>query len=444
MKVTQIIIVLTLVISANTTFAQKNVIDKVVAVVANNPVLLSQVKFQTEQLKAQSVIKNECEILEELLFQKMLYTQGQLDSIDISEKQIDAELDRRIRYYTQQFGSEEELEKFYGKSVDKIKDDFRDNVRETLLAQNVQAKISGNITVTPAEVRKFYNEIPVDSLPFINSEVELAHLVIEPPISAKEKQAVRDKLTKLRDRVNAGEDFGALAVAYSEDPGSAKLAGDLGFLGRGQLVPEFEAAAFALKGKEITQIVETQFGFHIIQLIERRGEQINVRHILISAKTSGEDISLAYTKMDSIYNLLQNDSLKFDAAVLKFTTDKETKYSGGKLTNQQTGTTKFENTDLDQQTFYAVDKLKVGEYTKPIPFKTNEGKNAYRILCLKTRSEPHRVNLKDDYQRLQNQAINAKQQTILLSWIKKKKQTMYIKVNEPYANCTFKYNLTTK
>jgi peptidyl-prolyl cis-trans isomerase SurA len=444
MKATQIIIVLTLAITVNTTFAQKNVIDKVVAVVANNPVLLSQVKFQTEQLKAQSVVKDECEILEELLFQKMLYTQGQLDSIDISDKQIDAELDRRIRYYTQQFGSEEELEKFYGKSVDKIKDDFRDNVRETLLAQNVQAKISGNITVTPAEVRKFYNEIPVDSLPFINSEVELAHIVIEPPISAKEKQAVRDKLTKLRDRVNAGEDFGALAVAYSEDPGSAKLAGDLGFLGRGQLVPEFEAAAFALKGKEISQIVETQFGFHIIQLIERRGEQINVRHILISAKTLGEDIALAYTKMDSIYNLLQNDSLKFDAAVLKFTTDKETKYSGGKLTNQQTGTTKFENTDLDQQTFYAVDKLKVGEYTRPIPFKTNEGKNAYRILCLKTRSEPHRVNLKDDYQRLQNQAINAKQQTLLLSWIKKKKQTMYIKVNEPYANCTFKYNLTTK
>ncbi|MEQ1733308.1 MAG: peptidylprolyl isomerase [Bacteroidia bacterium] len=444
MKATQIIIALTLAITVNTTFAQKNVIDKVVAVVANNPVLLSQVKFQTEQLKAQSVVKDECEILEELLFQKMLYTQGQLDSIDISDKQIDAELDRRIRYYTQQFGSEEELEKFYGKSVDKIKDDFRDNVRETLLAQNVQAKISGNVTVTPAEVRKFYNEIPVDSLPFINSEVELAHIVIEPPISAKEKQAVRDKLTKLRDRVNAGEDFGALAVAYSEDPGSAKLAGDLGFLGRGQLVPEFEAAAFALKGKEISQIVETQFGFHIIQLIERRGEQINVRHILISAKTSGEDIALAYTKMDSIYNLLQNDSLKFDAAVLKFTTDKETKYSGGKLTNQQTGTTKFENTDLDQQTFYAVDKLKVGEYTRPIPFKTNEGKNAYRILCLKTRSEPHRVNLKDDYQRLQNQAINAKQQTLLLSWIKKKKQTMYIKVNEPYANCTFKYNLTTK
>jgi peptidyl-prolyl cis-trans isomerase SurA len=444
MKATQIIIALTLAITVNNTFAQKNVIDKVVAVVANNPVLLSQVKFQTEQLKAQSVVKDECEILEELLFQKMLYTQGQLDSIDISDKQIDAELDRRIRYYTQQFGSEEELEKFYGKSVDKIKDDFRDNVRETLLAQNVQAKISGNITVTPAEVRKFYNEIPVDSLPFINSEVELAHIVIEPPISAKEKQAVRDKLTKLRDRVNAGEDFGALAVAYSEDPGSAKLAGDLGFLGRGQLVPEFEAAAFALKGKEISQIVETQFGFHIIQLIERRGEQINVRHILISAKTLGEDIALAYTKMDSIYNLLQNDSLKFDAAVLKFTTDKETKYSGGKLTNQQTGTTKFENTDLDQQTFYAVDKLKVGEYTRPIPFKTNEGKNAYRILCLKTRSEPHRVNLKDDYQRLQNQAINAKQQTLLLSWIKKKKQTMYIKVNEPYANCTFKYNLTTK
>lgn len=444
MKASQIIIALTLAITVNTTYAQKNVIDKVVAVVANNPVLLSQVKFQTEQLKAQSVVKDECEILEELLFQKMLYTQGQLDSIDISDKQIDAELDRRIRYYTQQFGSEEELEKFYGKSVDKIKDDFRDNVRETLLAQNVQAKISGNVTVTPAEVRKFYNEIPVDSLPFINSEVELAHIVIEPPISAKEKQAVRDKLTKLRDRVNAGEDFGALAVAYSEDPGSAKLAGDLGFLGRGQLVPEFEAAAFALKGKEISQIVETQFGFHIIQLIERRGEQINVRHILISAKTSGEDIALAYTKMDSIYNLLQNDSLKFDAAVLKFTTDKETKYSDGKLTNQQTGTTKFENTDLDQQTFYAVDKLKVGEYTRPIPFKTNEGKNAYRILCLKTRSEPHRVNLKDDYQRLQNQAINAKQQTLLLSWIKKKKQTMYIKVNEPYANCTFKYNLTTK
>lgn len=438
------LITLLFIVGITTAFAQKNVVDKVVAVVGNNPVLLSQVKFQTEQLKAQSSVKSECEVLEELLFQKMLFTQGQLDSVDINDKQIDAELDRRIRYYTQQFGSEAELEKFYGKSVDKIKDDFRDNVRETLLAQNVQSKIASNVMVTPAEVRKFYNTIPVDSLPFINSEIELAHIVMQPEVSANEKLAVKEKLNKLRERVNAGEDFGALAVAYSEDPGSAKLAGDLGFMGRGQLVPEFEAAAFALKGKEVSTIVETQFGFHIIQLIERRGEQINVRHILISAKTSGEDIAVAYTKMDSVYNLLQKDSLKFDAAVVKFTTEKETKYSGGKLTNMQTGTTKFENTDLDQQTFYAVDKLKVGEYTKPIPYTTADGKKSYRIIKLLTRSEPHRVNLKDDYQRLQNQAISTKQQTLLLNWIKKKKQTLYIKVNEPYSNCTFKYNLTTK
>ncbi len=438
------LITLLYIVSITTTFAQTNVVDKVVAVVGNNPVLLSQVKFQTEQLKAQSIVKSECEVLEELLFQKMLFTQGQLDSVDINDKQIEAELDRRIRYYTQQFGSEAELEKFYGKSVDKIKDDFRDNVRETLLAQNVQSKIASNVTVTPAEVRKYYNTIPTDSLPFINSEIELAHIVMQPEVSANEKLAVKEKLNKLRDRVNAGEDFGALAVAYSEDPGSAKLAGDLGFMGRGQLVPEFEATAFALKGKEVSTIVETQFGFHIIQLIERRGEQINVRHILISAKTSGEDIAVAYTKMDSVYNLLQKDSLKFDAAVVKFTTEKETKYSGGKLTNMQTGTTKFENTDLDQQTFYAVDKLKVGEYTKPIPYTTADGKKSYRIIKLLTRSEPHRVNLKDDYQRLQNQAISTKQQTLLLNWIKKKKQTLYIKVNAPYTDCTFKYNLTTK
>jgi peptidyl-prolyl cis-trans isomerase SurA len=443
MKFIKLTIALLLTVTSNV-FAQKNVIDKVVAVVGNNPVLLSQVKFQTEQLKAQSIVKNECEILEELLFQKMLFTQGQLDSTDISDKQIDAELDRRIRYYTQQFGSEEELEKFYGKSVDKIKDDFRDNVRETLLAQSVQAKISGNVTVTPAEVRAFFNSIPTDSLPFINSETELAHIVVEPPISAKEKANIKEKLTKLRDRVNAGEDFGALAVAYSEDPGSSKLAGDLGFLGRGQLVPEFEAAAFALKGKEISPIVETQFGFHIIQLIERRGEQINARHILITPKNSSEDVAIAANKMDTIYDLISKDSLKFDAAVLKYTTEKETKYSGGKLTNNQTGTTKFENTDLDQQTFYSVDKLKVGEFTKPIPYKTAEGKNAYRILKLISRSEPHRVNLKDDYQRLQGQAVNTKQQKLLMAWIKKKKQTMYIKINEPYTNCDSKYNLLNK
>ncbi len=424
-------------------FAQP--IDKIVAVVGSNIIMLSDVESQYLQILAQGYEQDEsikCDLLEELLFQKLLVNQARLDSVEVADEQVEEELDRRLRYFIGQIGSQEKLEAYYKKSIVEIKDDFRELIKDQLLAQQMQYKITGDVKVTPSEVREYFNHIPKDSLPYINAELEIGRIVKKPIISKKEKDEARAKAEELRQRIMEGKaKMETMAKLYSEDPGSAANGGELGFFGRGNMVPEFEAIAFSLQNtKEVSEVFETEYGFHFMQLIERRGEQVNARHILITAKTSEGDLVSSKIFLDSIYDLLEKDSITFTAAAEKFSDEPEGKQNGGIVMNPQTGSTKFEMDQLssiDPTLFLTVNKMKVGEYSKPILTTSSDGKQAYSIFLLKTRTEPHKANLRDDYQRIQDAASSMKESNLVREWITKKIATTYLKIDDNYTTCDF-------
>ncbi len=418
------------------------IIDQVVAVVGNNLILQSDLDNELQQLKSQgndSLPVDECTILEELLFQKLLVHQAELDSVTVSDGQIEGELDQRMRYYVAQAGSEKKLEEFMGKSIAELKADYKEDLRKILLAKTMQGKITQEVKVTPADVRAFYNTISKDSLPMVNSEVEICQIVKRPPVNEEVKAAVKEKLQKLRDRIVAGEDFAALAVLYSED-GSASFGGELGFKTRNELVSEFSAAGFTLQGKDVSPVIESQYGFHIIQMVERRGEQANLRHILLVPKVLSSDMLKAQQYLDSIKLVIEKDKMEFKDAANKFSDDAETKYNGGSIVNQNSGTTRFETSEMDAGLFFTVDKLKVGEVSAPVKFASNDGKQAYRILYLKERTAPHKANLKEDYQKLQNVALVKKQQKTVEAWVKKRRALTYVKIDEEFRKCKLKYD----
>ena len=428
---------------ANIVFAQDKgpVIDEIIAVVGNNLILQSDIENELQQYAAQGMVPNEntrCMILEELLFQRLLVHQADLDSVTVSDAQVDGELEQRMRYYVAQAGSEQKLEELMGKPIVQLKADFKEDLRAVLLAKTMQGKITGDLKVTPSEVRAYFAEFPKDSLPFVESEIEMCQVVAKAPDNPEAKKEVRDKLEKLRERILAGEDFATLAVLYSED-GSSVNGGELGYKYRNELVPEFSAAGFGLKGKDVSPVIESQYGFHIIQMIDRKGEQANMRHILMMPKVSSVDLSKAAQKLDSIKVEIESGKISFEAAAAKYSDDAESKNNRGNVINPQTGTTRFEIDELDPALFFVIDKMKVGEVSTPLKFSTNDGKTAYRLVYLKTRTTPHKANLKEDYQRIQTVALVQKQNKVLENWIKKKKATTYIKIDEQFTTCNFKY-----
>lgn len=440
MKIKTLLFAFPLLFAFSAARSQPQVIDNVLAVVGGHVVLKSDVETQYLQFTAQGSKGGpdlKCELFEELLFQKLMLHQAEVDSLEVSENQVESELDRRLRYFIYQIGSQEKLEEYYKKSITDIKNEFRDYIKEQLLVQQVQSKITENIKITPTEVREFFNSIPKDSLPLVSSELEIGHIVKIPHVSDSIKSETRKRLNDLRERIINGEDFGALAVLYSEDPGSAKKSGELGFTNRGELYPEFEAVAYNLKGNEVSQVIESKAGYHIIQLIERRGERINVRHILIQPKPSIEDIAAAKKYLDSIYSLIDTHQYSFTEAALKFSDD-PSKNNNGIIINPQTLTSKFEIDDIEPGLFFIVDKMKQGELSKPVPMRTDEGNQAYRLVYLKTRTEPHTANLKDDYDKIQTLALQFKQNKETQKWIDNKLKTTYINILDNAYECVFK------
>lgn len=438
-------LLLVFLIPAKTQAQQPKVVDEVVAVVGSKMILLSDIENQYLQFRLQGGAQGgrlmRCQILENLLFQKLLINQAILDSVIVTDAQVDSEMDRKLRYFINQIGSKEKLEDYYDKSIVEIKEEFRGLIRDQLIVETMQANITADLKITPSEVKEYYRSIPKDSLPFINTEVEIGHIVKKPPISTEEKARVRKKLKELRDRIINGESFTALAALYSEDPGSASKGGELGFYGRGELYPEFEAAAFALKKGEVSEIVESEAGFHIIQLIERRGEMINARHILLMPKVSQEDLAKAKKDLENVAALIRMDSLTFEEAALKHSDD-PSKNNGGLLVNPMTGTIKFETDQLDPGVFFAIDKLNVGEISDPVVMRTEEGTQAYRILYLRSRTEPHRANLNEDYSKIQNWALEDKRSKTIQEWINRKSKNTYVKISESYSDCEFSYDWT--
>lgn len=421
-------------------FAQQDEsIDKIVGVVGNNIILYSDIMSQYAQYVNQgsAVPDNiKCIILDQLLTQKLLLNQAILDSVVVQDNQVEDELNRRVRYFSSQFGSQEKMEQFLGKSMVQFKEDLRSDVRELLLAQQMQQTITKDINVTPADVKRYFNKLPTDSLPFFNTEVEIGQLVKYPVYSKEAKTAAKAKLQSIRERVEKGEDFSTMAILYSQDPGSARAGGELGFVGRGDLVKAFEAVAFKLKPGELSQIVETEYGFHIMQPIERRGEQVNVRHILIKPEYVNEDYTLLKNELDSIYGLLESKKIEFGEAATKFSDDARTKNTGGMLLSPSDGSTKITTDQLDAGIFLVIDTMKIGNFSKPAMYQSPDGKQGMRIIYYKSRTEPHRANLKDDYQKMQAEALSEKQNEAVNEWFRNKRKSSYIRIVPEYSDCT--------
>ena len=450
MKLKRIFAIIALVIVCNTgAYAQQaQVIDKVVAVVGSNIILQSEIEEQYMQYRLQGGIKGSassirCEILEDLLFRKLMLNQAELDSITVTDEQIDSDVERYVRYYISQLGSIEKLEKYYDKNIAEIKDDLHKQLKEKQLMEEVQRSIVSGVNATPSDVREFYRSIPRDSIPMVSAQYEIAELVKKPPITLDEKLAVKDELYALRARILKGERFSTLARIYSEDPGSASKGGELGFQGRGDFVSEFEAAAFSLKEGEISEVIETEYGFHILQLIERRGDYVNVRHILRTLKVSPEALEQAYNELDSIARLIRLDSITFDEAVKEFS-DEPDKVNGGYLVNEMTGSTLFAAEDLDQQVSVVINRLQVGEVSDPVPMKTSNGKDAYRLLIIKKKTTPHKANLKDDYALIQQWTMQKQREDAINKWIAAKSNKAYVKISDDYCNCDFRFDWNIK
>lgn len=421
---------------------ERAVIDQVIAVVGNSAILESDVINQQRQMEAQGMqFGNDplCAILDEVLYQKLLYNQAKLDSVEISEDQVEQVLERRLRFFIQQIGSRERLEAYYGKSIDELKEEFREIVREQELSQRMEANITEHVQVTPSEVRRFFNILPADSIPMVESELVMASIVKLPPVQPEEVDLVKMRLEEFRNRVLQGESFSTLAILYSEDPGSARRGGELGFYNRGELYPEFEAVAYGLKPGELSDIVETQAGFHIIQMIERRGEQINVRHILLQVKASPADLARARSELDSIKTLITSGDITFNEAVEKFSDDPG-KINQGLMVNPYTGTNRFRSEELDPSLFFAVDRLSVGEISSPLPTTTDEGKQGFQLVKLISRLDAHRANLEEDYDLIQQLALQQKQRKAVNQWIMRKLSNTYVFVLEEYRHCEFGYD----
>lgn len=430
-----------LAIVTNKAFSQdKVVVDEVVAIVGKQVILLSDIENQVLQMRAQGYYSSgdlKCEVLEEMLYGKLLVNQALLDSVEVSDSEINSEMERRLNYFINQIGSEEKLEEYYKKSIPEIKEDFKDVIRDQLLSQRKQQEATADISVTPQEVKSFFKSLPKDSVPIVNTQFELEQIIINPEVKETEVLRVKDKLREFKERITKGENFATLAVLYSEDPGSATKGGDLGFFGRGDMVSEFSAVAFNLEEGEVSKIVKTDYGYHIIQLVEKKGERINCRHILMKPKISPEEKANTRMKLDTIRESIINEEIKFKEACWKYSDDEDTRLNGGVMVNPATGNSKWEAAHLEPKIAYAISKLKVGEVSQPFETQDENGKAVYKIVMLKAKTDPHPANLKDDYQVIQDMALAKKQADYMEEWVSKTIKGTYIKIDDNYKNCSF-------
>jgi peptidyl-prolyl cis-trans isomerase SurA len=422
--------------------AQKANLDKVVAVVGGNIILLSDLNQQYAIYLNQGNPADEkakCYFLQQMLVQKLLKQQAEIDSIVVEENQVDEELDKRMRYQIQRMGGQERLEQFLQKSVLQYKDEMRPDVKEGLIAQKMQQKITENVSITPLEVKKYFDSYPKDSLPDIGAEVEVGEIVLSPKLTKAEKQKYYDKLEAIRLRIKSGEDFSFLAKTYSEDPGSASEGGDYGFIDRQTMVKEFTAWAFKLKAGEMSPVFETEYGYHILQVIERRGEQSHVRHILVRPQITLQSLERSKGKADSIYNDLLAKKLPFATAASLYSDNKETQFNGGMMLyadNQTSRTTFMPVEKLDPAVFVVIDTMKVGSISQPVAFKDERsGKEGYKIFFLKSKIAPHKASLEQDFPKFKEQAQREKESKIMSEWFEKRKETTYIRINDEFQTC---------
>lgn len=420
-------------------YSQVKVIDQVMAVVGDKKILYSDIEKQYLQLLAQgekATSETRCQIFEQLLIQKLLVNQAEIDSIEITEAQVSSELDARMRYFVNIMGSEEKLENYFKKSIIEIKADLRDEIREQMLTNKMKNQITGDISVTPSEVKGFYRSLEPSEIPYVESEVEYNQILVYPKYAENAVFEVREKLLNLRQRILDGENFATLAVLYSEDPGSAAKGGDIGWFAKAELDPEYAKVAFGLKKGAVSKIVESSFGFHIIQCLDRTEDRVHTRHILLKPKVTYEVKIAALSRLDSIRSIIKSDSVTFERAAMMFSEDKDTRLNGGQVVNPSGGL-RWQLDDLPAQDYAVIKNMTPGEISEPYESTDNKGKTVYKVIILKKRTEPHKANPEDDFHLLKEMAAQKKQTEIVNKWIEDKIKTTYIRIDPKYRSCKY-------
>lgn len=422
--------------------AQTNLqLDRIIAKVGKNRIILqSELDQNFAQFKAENPDMEEegkCALLQEMVFQKILAEQAERDSVVVGDEEVDANMEQRIRYFIQQAGSQERLEQLMGKTVYQMKDDNRDMIRETMVADRMKQQIIADVKITPVEVRKYFEKIPADSLPYFPANVEVGQIVIDPPVSPEMDNYARTKLEEIRKQVSEqGGSFETMAGIHSADPGSRDQGGDLGMVEKGQMVPEFEKAAFRLQEGEISPIVKTEYGYHIIQMVSREGEKAHLRHILIRPERTTSDFSATLAKLDTVRAELLSGKTTFQLAVGKYSNDRTSSQTGGMITDMRTGSTKLQVKDLDPAMVLTLDSLKEGGFSHPQIFvNPMTGDKSCRIIYLKSKTQPHKANLTDDYSSIQDVALKQKQMDKQTAWLREKLPTFYITIHKDYQDC---------
>lgn len=431
--------------SSEVVIAQDNVIDEVIWIVGEEAVLRSEV--EEERLRAQyegQPIAGDpyCVIPEQLAIQKLFLHQAELDSIEVNESSVSSQVDMRMNYYISQIGSKEKMEEYFRKTSSEIREEMMTMVRNQMIIQQMQAKLTENINPTPAEIRRYYNSLPQDSIPMVPAQVEVQILSIEPTVPLEETERIKTRLREFTERVHSGNaDFGMLARLYSEDVESAKRGGELGFVGKGQLVSEFANVAFNLTDpKRVSRIVQTEYGYHIIQLIEKKGDRINCRHILLKPRVSVDDKVRAVERLDSIRGLVVDSGMPFELAVAQFSEDKNTMMSGGTMTNMNTGASKFEYQDLPAEIAKQIYVLKEGEVSQPFAMvDRTKNKEICAIVRLKSKRDAHKANLVDDFQVIRDMYEQKLSGELIDKWIRDKQQEIYVSIDPAWRGCDFQY-----
>lgn len=447
----QILTLLCLLLAPLTMLAQsrKNVVDEVAWVVGDEPILLSDIERQRmyyESMGQPFQGDPRCIIPEQMAISKLFLNQAKIDSIEPNQQMINANVNQWLEQVTNQLGSKEKLEEYLGQKYSQIREDRRKIVAEQYTVMQMQQKIVGEVMVAPSEVNRFYEQINKDSLPFVPTTVEVQILTLQPRISVKEVDAVKQRLVDFTEQVNSGKsDFETLARLYSKDNETALRGGEIGFVGRAELEPEFANVAFSLNDpKKVSRIVETKRGYHIIQLIEKRGDLINVRHIMLSPEVNQEELLATNTRMDSIAGIITRDSVSFATTALYYSSDEDTRLSNGQMvnTNQQSslfGTSRFQMSDLPQEMSPLVAELSEGEITKPFTMTDKNNHLVVAIARLKSRKSGHRANVVDDYQVIKDMVEGKKREELLDEWIREKQKTTYVSIAPAYRQCSFQY-----
>ena len=423
-----------------TGFTQE-IIDQVVAIVGENPILYSEIQGQKLQLIQQGMEIDEdidCYLLDEFMTQQLLIHQAEIDSIEVTEDMVKVELDQRIQYFSAQVGGTEALEEFYGKSIEEIKEEFFVQIEDKMKAQKMQQEVTGGVSASPKEVRNFFYKIPFDSIPFISSKVKISQMVVAPEISYNQKELTKTKLLKIKNRINANEiSFSVAAEFYSNDPGSKTNGGNFGWVDRGDFVPEFDAIAYSIPLNTVSDVFESPFGFHILKIEKRRGEQYYGSHILLKNEISEQALADLKEKCISILEEVQIKKITWKKAIEKNSTQKNNGPSGV-IFNESTGDMYWDMQNIDKSLFIGINNLEIGQYSEPLYYEDSKGNIGYRVLKLEDRTLPHKANLDDDYEYIQKFAVNEKQINKMDNWVNKSAKNTYIKIDDMFKNC---YNI---